>query len=283
MWDTQKSTAVGAAYSAYVPTFVKSFPQSLDYVEVPFELLQHDPSILGVVGQTPLVLHCASLSIASPSICADATLTRVRDWVEKTSTPWVGEHLAFISADRTEAGEFAEPYAPGEQYNIGYTVSPPMNEASADRVIKHLRHYTGRVPVPLIIENSPLYFSIPTSTMSQAEYISTILSHASAGLLLDLAHLAISAKTTGVDAEAELERFPLEKVVEIHISGIDTQADGDWDNHASRAPELIFRLLRQAMCRANPRAVTLEYNWSSRFPTAVLLEEIDRVRAICAS
>ena len=80
---------------------------------------------------------------------------------------------------------------------------------------------------------------------------------------------------------AQVEALPLERVVEIHISGIEQQADAAWDDHASRAPDIVYRLLEQVLHRASPRAVTLEYNWSSRFPQAWLGEELERVRGIC--
>ena len=60
-----------------------------------------------------------------------------------------------------------------------------------------------------------------------------------------------------------------------------TDPDAAWDDHASRAPEIVYRLLEQVLHRASPRAVTLEYNWSSRFPQVWLGEELERVRGIC--
>ena len=82
-------------------------------------------------------------------------------------------------------------------------------------------------------------------------------------------------------AEAELEKYPLEKLVEVHVSGLDRQPDGVWDNHASRAPAALYRLLEQTMGSARPKAITLEYNWSARFPRSIVREEIARVREVC--
>jgi uncharacterized protein (UPF0276 family) len=278
MWQTRASPAVGAAYCGYIPAFLRDEPQALDYVEVPFELLRHDPSVYSLAKEIPLVLHCASLSVASPGLCPAETLSQIQHSASAISSPWIGEHLAFITADREEAGGEADAYAPGEPYNIGYTVAPPMNADTSARVAKHLRYYAGHLAAPLLIENSPLYFRIPSSTMSQAEFVTDVLDRSPAGLLLDLAHFLISSETMGFDAESELERFPLERAVEIHVSGVDRQPDGVWDNHAARAPQAVYRLLEQALRRARPRAITLEYNWSVRFSQSMLLEEIAKVR-----
>jgi uncharacterized protein len=282
MWDLTTAPAVGVAYAGYVPGYVDHCPGEADYVEVPFELLRHDPEVAKLGQKIPIVLHCASLSIAGTSLCPAETLRQVGHWAKSTGTPWIGEHLAFITADREEGGVYAEPVAPGEPYNIGYTVSPPMNAKTAARALKHLRHYGPRFDVPVLIENSPLYLRMPSSNMAQSAFMSEILGQCEAGLLLDLAHLVISAETMGFDAETELEKYPLGSLVEVHISGVDHQEDGVWDNHAGRAPELVYRLLEQTMRRARPRAVTLEYNWSVRFPQSVLREEIARVRETCA-
>lgn len=269
--------AVGVAYSDSVRSFLRRHGEAVDYVEVPFELLRHDPSVIGVRQEKPVVLHCASLSIAGTVPCLDKTILDIKGWVERTGTPWIGEHLAFVTASAVEAGG-ADQYAPGEPYNIGYTVSPPMNDRALKRVIRNLESYQRGFDVPLLIENSPLYFRVPGSMMSQAEFISAICGGTNTGLLLDLAHFYITSQTMQFNPFEELLRLPLERVVEIHISGVDRQPDGCWDDHARTAPAVVHELLRSVLERARPRAITLEYNWSSRFPDGALLQELARVR-----
>jgi uncharacterized protein (UPF0276 family) len=117
-------TSVGVAYSSYILPFLHECLESLDYVEVPFELIRHDPSVLRVSTVKPVVLHCASLSIAGTVRPAEETVQAIRQTAEATGTPWIGEHLSFIAAERPENAFNADEYAPGEPYNIGYTVSP---------------------------------------------------------------------------------------------------------------------------------------------------------------
>jgi uncharacterized protein len=270
--------SVGLAYSGLVRNFIERHEHEVDHVEIPFELLRHDPGTLAVRERFPVILHCASLSIAGTQRCNEGTLCEIAGWVEQTRTPWVGEHLAFITASRTEAGAHPEEYAPGEPYNIGYTVSPVMDERTVARVVAALSSYSRRFAVPILIENSPLYFRAPGSVMSQTEFIKAICDRIDTDLLLDLSHFAITARSIGFDPFAEIERLPLDRVVELHLSGIDDQLDGSWDDHASAAPEIVHELLAQVLKTASPRAITLEYNWSSRFPEALLLEELARVR-----
>ena len=118
------SPSIGIAYSTYVPSLLKAHPDVVDYVEVPFELLCHDPKVGQLVNLIPVVLHCASLSIAGFVPPSRKTIDDITRWIAATKTPWLGEHLSFIVADRMDAGPMAEEVARGEPYNIGYTVTP---------------------------------------------------------------------------------------------------------------------------------------------------------------
>ena len=273
--------SVGLAYSSAARSFVDRHRAEVDHIEIPFELLRHDPRVLDWLGMPPAILHCASLSIAGFRRCSEDTISQIVHFAQRLRTPWIGEHLAFISADRSNAGPRPEEYAPGEPYNIGYTVSPVMNESSVSRIARTLSSYANEFPIPLLIENSPIYFDAPGSAMSQSDFISAICGQTTVGLLLDLAHFVITSRASGFDPFAELDRLPLDRVVEVHISGVDEQGDGSWDNHAKRAPEIVHQLLDHVLQRVTPRAITLEYNWSSRFPEVVLYEELSRVRELC--
>jgi uncharacterized protein len=270
--------AIGIAYSGYVSDLIRVQPESFDYVELPFECIRADASAIQQCGDKPIVLHCASLSIAGTVPPTDGLLQEVSACVSKTKTPWLGEHLSFITANREEAGSYADEYAPGEPFNIGYTVSAPFNDESIERVLASLKSCSGRLGVPLLLENPPVYFPVPGSTMSQTEMVCEICERSDVGLLLDLAHFLITAHTLRFDPFEEVVRYPLDRVREVHVSGLDFQDGGYWDDHAARAPERELQLLKLVLSRSPVQAVTLEYNWSAQFPRSLLTEEIERVR-----
>ena len=275
-------TRVGLAYSAAVHHAVVRENLEVDYVEVPFELLQHDPGVFAIEESVPIVMHCATLSIAGTARCPEETLNDIANWVERTKTPWLGEHLAFVTASRSDAGGNEDAYAPGAPYNIGYTVSPVMNPTTIERVERALAIYRQRIDVPILLENSPVYFRAPGSTMSQPEFISEICDRSGAGLLLDLSHFAITCTLSGADPMSEIECLPLHVVTEIHLSGIKKENGAWWDDHTEPAPEIAHLLLQQVLRRTVPKAITLEYNWSPRFPVSLMAREVARVRDSCA-
>jgi uncharacterized protein len=272
------SPSVGIAYSSYVPSLLNANSSAVDYVEVPFELLCYDPKVGHLVDTIPVILHCASLSIAGFVPPPRKTIDEIEKWIVATKTPWLGEHLSFIVADRMDAGPMVEEVARGEPYNIGYTVTPVMNEETIGQVLKAIDSSKKTFSVPLLLENPPLYFTPPGSSMSQIAFINEICARSDVNLLLDLSHLFITSRAIGADPLEALASLPLHRVVEVHVSGVEDQGGAFWDNHAARAPEAVLGMLRDLVMRARIRAITLEYNWCSQFPVSALLEELDRVR-----
>jgi len=268
------TTSIGLAYGPSTHEFIDANPGLVDYVEIPFEQLRHSPGSASIQEVIPVILHCASMSVAGFVPPTEATLDAIEREAERTRTPWIGEHLAFITADglKTEAGNANPPTS------LTYTVCPQLSEEIVQRVVDNIASLQPRFGAPLILENSPQYFEVPGSTMPMVDFIGEVLSRCDVGLLLDLSHFLITMLNTGADAATEIGRLPLERIVEIHISGLNVQSGVVWDDHATPAPPLVFELLKRVLERAHPRAITLEYNWSPTFPEAILKTHIGRVR-----
>lgn len=270
---------IGVAYTRSAGALAKDYPNEIDYLEIPFELLRNEPSVLELGRYKPIILHCASLSMGGTVRPSEQTVAQISDWISRTETPWLGEHLSYITASKPDDENYWDEYAPGEPYNIGYTVSPAMNDEAVQTVLSALERVNQSFTVPILLENPPLYFIPFGSTMRQVDFIRRICGEGG-NLLLDLSHFVISCQTTGVDAREELQRLPLSNVVEIHVSGIDYQDGSYWDHHAGEVPEAVLTLLQDVLECSSPMAVTLEYNWPSTMVEVALLREVDRVRRV---
>lgn len=268
------ATAVGLAYGPGIPEFIDANPGLVDYLEVPFEQLRHSPQVGSIQEKIPVILHCATMSVAGSVRPTDATLDAIEREARRTRTPWIGEHLAFIAADGLSMG-LEDAKSPT---TLTYTVCPQMSEETVQQVKENLSSLQPRFGAPLILENSPQYFSVPGSTTPMVDFIGEVMSCCDVGLLLDLSHFLITMLNTGADAAREIGRLPLERVVEIHISGLNVQSGIAWDDHATPAPAAVFQLLEPVLERVCPRALTVEYNWSPSFPQAILRSHLERVR-----
>lgn len=270
-----RRTQIGLAYGPGFEEFIASNAGLIDYVEIPFEQLRHTPQLGIIQEQLPVVLHCASLSVAGFIPPSQPTVDALAEQAARTRTPWIGEHLAFVSADgiNEESDRDLTPT------NLTYTLCPQLSEETVDRVVENMASFKETFSVPLILENSPQYFPVPGSTMNMVDFVSEVASRTETGLLLDLSHFAITSLNTKADAIAEIDRLPLERVVEIHISGYNEQEGVVWDDHGAPAPPLVFDLLERVAARARPKALTLEYNWLT-FPASLLLSHIERSRTL---
>lgn len=270
-------TRVGMAYSPWTLAFARAHPALIDYLEIPFEQLCHDPSIRMIQDEFPLLLHCASMSIAGFIPPPRTTVEALSQEAARTLTPWIGEHLAFLSAD-----PIGVPPNHHEPTQLSYTVTPQYSEAVLDQVAANLERLAPQLPVPLILENSPQYMVLPGSTMTMVEFIAALVKVSGVQLLLDLSHFAITANNMGDDVNAALDRFPVEQVVEVHMSGYSRQAGVWWDDHGVAAPEASFHLFDRLLDRVRPSAVTFEYNWGTGLAEADILRHIEHARIMLA-
>jgi uncharacterized protein (UPF0276 family) len=267
---------IGMAHGPGVPGLIKRNPGLVDYVELPFELLRHDPSAINAEKLAPIILHCASMSIAGFVRPSDDTLNAIAAQADRTQTPWIGEHLAFISADPLQRGA-----ALHDPTTLTYTVCPQLSEEVLQHACNNISDLQGRFATPLIVENSPQYFEIPGSTMSIVDFTAEVHRRSKVGMLLDLTHFRISSMNMKFDPKKEILRLPLEYLVEMHVSGLDIQSDTAWDDHAGLADEATFKLMEIVLDRARPRAVTFEYNWAPDLADDIIVDQVGRVKSMC--
>jgi uncharacterized protein len=270
---------VGLAYGPAARALLRARRDLIDYVEIPFEQLRHDPDTLAAVDGVPIILHCASMSIAGFVEPDDETLASIRAWAQRVDTPWIGEHLAFVLADDPDAlagGVEAEPT------RLTYTMAPQLSERVLRRVGENLARLRECFEHQIIVENSPQYVNVPGSEMTQVEFIAQVAERFDVGLLLDVTHLAVSAYNLGFDVMDALRVLPLDRVVEVHLSGMSVQGGIAWDDHASMAPSMVLDLVPPVLQESSPRAITLEYNWAPDHPLDTVIHQLDVVRALVA-
>lgn len=177
-------------------------------------------------------------------------------------------------------------------YAFGTYVPPLFTADSADVVAAHARYLQqalaasgffrlGEDPL-LLLEVPPLtYFGL--GDLSVPAYFSRLVEQAPCGLVLDVGHLWTIYRYTGAWRRQSLstfladflDRFPLSRVVQLHVAGLDTHEtitaeDGSddpgtpplWiDSHAAPIPPVLFDMLDRIL--AHPgltalRGVALE-------------------------
>ena len=96
--------------------------------------------------------------------------------------------------------------------------------------------------------------------MSEAEFLRRFFDDTGCGFLLDLPHVWLAAHYSGIGAQEYLKDFPLEKVVELHVAGVELDRDleGPWIAPTAPPGDILDLALWVAERAPKLRAVTFD-------------------------
>jgi uncharacterized protein (UPF0276 family) len=145
----------------------------------------------------------------------------------------------------------------------------------------------------VIAENIPYYATGLKRTYAKCcvdpELIRRVLDRTGVGLLLDISHARIAAEHLGIDARQYIESLPVERIRELHITGIEP-VDGRLLDHMPLNDE-DWRWAEYAMSRIaegawnTPWCVALEYGgigkpFAWRSEKSVIARQLPRLDAL---
>jgi len=209
----------------------------------------------------PLVLHGGNLLGSSLTVGQG---TELRALVEQTGTPWLSAHISLfpwqVLQEARQRGRRATALDLGdhlEQFFIR---------------VRALRELTG---IPLLLENAPGLPGVEGDPESDPETIAAVLEATGCSFLLDLSYAQTASCNWGYDdPRSYLQRLPLGRIVEMHLSAPRRLEDGNLVDAHEPLRETDYLLLDWLLQRCSPQVVTLEY---SKEPRA-LLEQVVRLR-----
>lgn len=278
--------------AAYLELLGAAFREDVDYLEVTPETAWIDTDeglvpngfadaffALGEEAGVPFVAHGVGLSLGSASADDDRAerwLARIAADHERFRFRWYTDHLGMSVVD---GKELALPLP-----------LPMCAEVAADvrAVLARLSAIVGDVGV----ENVAHHFVLG-DPLCEPAFLAACTAGARQHLLLDLHNVFTMATNLGFDARAYIDALPLDRVLEIHLSG-GGESDEGWlpdgatvrlDGHDDRVPEEVWRLFEETLPRCtNLRGVTLERMEGTIEQADVphLREELARIRFLLA-
>jgi uncharacterized protein (UPF0276 family) len=172
-------------------------------------------------------------------------------WQRRTSCPWLSLHLDYHKEQEIRQVVRGE-------------LQPPLYDAAEAFALlcDGVRQVTAQLDVPLILENVPSWPRPVECPEATPEFCRRVLEATGCGLLLDTAHARMASGTLGYDVYAYLGAFPLERVVEVHVSS-PRYVGGRWRSRHEVLEAEDYALLEWLLARTAPKAITLEY-WRER-------------------
>jgi len=216
----------------------------------------------------PVSLHGVSLSLAADAAPDTSHLARLATLVDQVEPVLVSEHLAW-SAWR---GMYLPDLLPF-----------PRTQAALLRIASNIACAQDALRRRIAIENPSHYLAIDGHDWDEIDFLKELSQRTGCGLLLDVNNVYVSANNQGYSAEAYIDAFPADVVMEIHLAGhsLDPQLGQDLliDSHdAPIAPE-VWRLYERLIARSGPRPTLIERD--EQIPAfADLLAERRRAHAL---
>lgn len=190
--------------------------------------------------------HQNSLIWAQPAE-ADAQVAQMLTWQREAGCPWLSAHIDTYTDQEIQRmvreGQ-RPPYCPPEE--------------ALKLLCGAVEKVRQRLSVPLLLENMPHWPLEEADVATTPRFITRVLASTECEFLLDTAHVRVSAVALGWDVYRYLEALPLERVVEIHVSGPGLRNGRLWDLHEP-LKNVDYAILEWCLQHTRPRVVTLEY------------------------
>ena len=257
--------AVGVGFKGQHFPAIKNDDEGVDWFEIHAEnyMLDGGPRkamLLELAEDFPISCHGVGLSIGAPEPLDQEHLARLKtliDWLQPTV---FSEHLAWS----THEGVFFNDLLP-----------LPYTKAVLDHVVAHVSQVQDTLGRQMLIENPSTYVHFAEHEMSEAEFITTLISRSGCGLLLDINNVYVSAQNQNTNAESYLRALPMKAVGEIHLGGhsVDTDDGGRSlliDSHSAQVATPVWTLYRKVIEQYGAQPTLVE--WDNDVPTWNVLQ-----------
>ena len=209
----------------------------------------------------PLLIHGGNLLGAD---LTEAQAEFLAMLVKEAAAPWVSAHISLwpwkILQEARQRGRQPTALDLGSHLEGFFTR------------VRMLRELLG---VPLLLENAPGLPGWSNDPESDPVTIASVLEATGCNFLLDLSYAQTAAGNWGYTPEEYLERLPLGRAVEVHLSAPGRMGDGNWMDVHDPLREQDYYLLGWLLEQVTPQVVTLEY-WKE--PHAIA-EQLQRLKS----
>jgi uncharacterized protein (UPF0276 family) len=177
----------------------------------------------------PIALHGSHLNIGSPRGVDSEYLSELRNLIERVEPFIVSDHLCWTGGDRN---------------NLHGLFPLPLNQESLQIVCNNIDSVQSQLKTSIALENIASYVNFTDNDSSEIEFISEISRRTGCGLVLDLGALFVNSKNHGFNPHKYLQIFPLNQLVQVHLSG-PTETESHWlDKKASEITRPVWDLFK---------------------------------------
>jgi uncharacterized protein len=216
----------------------------------------------------PVSLHGVSLSLAADAAPDAAHLQRLAALAKRIAPVLVSEHLAW-SAWRGNYLPDLLPFA--------------RSHAALAHIADNIARTQDALARRIAIENPSHYLRIEGHDWDEIDFLRELSRRTGCGLLLDVNNVYVSARNLGFSAEAYIDAFPADAVMEIHLAGHAPDPRMGQalliDSHDAPVAPAVWALYKRLIARTGPRPTLIERD-DQLPPFAELLSEREQAHAL---
>ena len=213
----------------------------------------------------PLSVHGVGLSIGGQAPLDARHVERIAALLDRYQPESFSEHLAWSSHGMN---------------NFNDLLPLVYDEASLDRVCRHVDQLQSRFRRRLLLENPATYVEFSASSIDEAEFLCAVIGRTGCGLLLDVNNAYVNSINHGRDPVAYLAALPLHAAGQVHLAGhaVDHDASGTpllIDNHGCAVADAVWNLYAHVLESTGPLPTLIE--WDNDVPDYAVLRDQARL------
>ena len=203
-----------------------------------------------VADRYPVVLHGVSLSIGSTDPLDMDYLSRLKALAGEVQPRWVSDHLCWTGVMGLNSHDL---------------LPVPLNDRTLDHVAARVHKVQEVLGRPLILENPSTYVGFRDTTIEEPDFLRALSERTGCGLLLDVNNVYVSCFNAATDPMAYFDRFPWDRVVQMHLAGHTDCGTHIIDTHDQPVRPEVWALYAIAWRRTGGAATLLE--WDGNIPS----------------
>ena len=180
----------------------------------------------------PVTLHGVGMSLGSTDALNYDYLNRLKSLIARIEPVHVSDHLAWISVNN---------------HYLNDLIPLPYTKETLNHLVERITQVQEFLGQRILIENPSAYVSFTHSTMTEWEFLETLLNQADCYLLLDVNNLYVSAINEGFDPINYLQKIPKHRVKEIHLAGYEEKENYLFDTHGYPVHQPVWELYQVAL------------------------------------
>lgn len=198
----------------------------------------------------PIVMHGVALSIGTVDPLNSEYLQKLKALIDWVNPAWISDHLCWTGVAHTNTHDL---------------LPVPYTEEALAHIVSRVRQVQDYLERPIALENPSTYLEFNASTMPEAEFIARLAEEANCRLLLDVNNVYVTCYNHRLDPKAYLDQLPLDRVVQIHLSGHSNKGTHIIDTHDDHVVDEVWALYRYVIQQAG-RIPNTMVEWDDHIP-----------------